>query len=145
MWGKRLEDLPGSKNFFTAVAWASVTAVIPQISVSLDITCGMAVAFVFVFTLVFSKSVLSDTLDIQSDRLIGRETIPIVMGEGPARLLLQAMTVLKGGVLIGAFHFGCVPSVSGPCFCRRFYIGFVRDFVIEKPGFLGWPWKGCWV
>ncbi|TFH65372.1 MAG: 4-hydroxy-3-methylbut-2-enyl diphosphate reductase [Gemmatimonadales bacterium] len=112
VWGKRLEDLPGSKNFFTAMAWAALTAVVPQISVSLEITCSMVVAFVFVFALVFSKSVLSDTLDIQSDRLIGRETIPIVMGEGPARVLLKGIAVLTGIVLIAALPFGCVPSLS---------------------------------
>jgi len=135
VWGKRLEDLPGSKNFFTAVAWASVTAVIPQISVSLDITCGMIVAFVFVFTLVFSKSVLSDTLDIQSDRLIGRETIPIVMGEGPARLLLQGMTVFTGAVLIAAFPFGWVPSVSLVLLLPLFYIWICQGLCDKKSRF----------
>ncbi|HOO90995.1 MAG TPA: 4-hydroxy-3-methylbut-2-enyl diphosphate reductase, partial [Syntrophales bacterium] len=35
VWGKRLEDVPGSKNIFTALGWAVVTAVIPQVSVSL--------------------------------------------------------------------------------------------------------------
>ena len=122
VWGKRLEDLPGSKNFFTAMAWAAVTAVVPSISVNLEVSCSMVVAFVFVFALVFSKSVLSDTLDIQSDRLIGRETIPIVMGEGPARILLKGIAVLTGIVLIAALPAGCTPSLSLALLAPVFYI-----------------------
>ncbi len=112
VWGKRLEDVPGSKNIFTALGWAVVAAVVPQLSISLEITCSMVVAFVFVFVLVFSKSVLSDTIDIQSDRLIGRETIPVIMGEARARVLLKGVSILAGIMLIAAIPAGCVPSVS---------------------------------
>ena len=112
VWGKRLEDVPGSKNIFTALGWAVVAAVVPQLSISLEITCSMVVAFLFVFVLVFSKSVLSDTIDIQSDRLIGRETIPVIMGEARARVLLKGVSILAGIMLIAAIPAGCVPSVS---------------------------------
>ena len=122
VWGKRLEDLPGSKNFFTAVAWAAVTGVVPQISVGMEITCSMTVAFIFVFALVFAKSVLSDTLDIQSDRLIGRETIPILIGEAPSRALLRGVTVLTGVGLIAAVPTGCTPSLSMALLASLFYL-----------------------
>ena len=112
VWGKRLEDVPGSKNIFTAMGWAVVAAVVPQVSVNPEITCGVVVAFMFVFVLVFSKSVLSDTIDIQSDRLIGRETIPVIMGEARARTLLKGVSILAGIVLIAAMPVGCVPSLS---------------------------------
>ncbi|MBN2539624.1 MAG: 4-hydroxy-3-methylbut-2-enyl diphosphate reductase [Deltaproteobacteria bacterium] len=112
VWGKRLEDVPGSKNIFTALGWAVVAAVVPQMSVNPEITCPMVVAFLFVFVLVFSKSVLSDTIDIQSDRLIGRETIPVIMGEARARVLLKGVSILAGIMLIAAIPAGCAPSVS---------------------------------
>lgn len=112
VWGKRLEDVPGSKNIFTAMGWAVVAAVVPQVSVSLEITCPMVVAFLFVFVLVFSKSVLSDTIDIQSDRLIGRETIPVIIGEARARALLKGVSILAGIMLIAATTAGCAPSLS---------------------------------
>jgi len=135
VWGKRLEDLPGSKNFFTAMAWAAVTAVVPQISVSLEITCSMVVASVFVFALVFSKSVLSDTLDIQSDRLIGRETIPVVMGEARARVLLKGIAVLTGIVLITALPASCVPSVSLALLAPVFYLWICLGLCDKKSRF----------
>ncbi|MBW2557701.1 MAG: UbiA family prenyltransferase, partial [Deltaproteobacteria bacterium] len=102
----------GSKNIFTAMGWAAVAAVVPQVSVNLEITCPMVVASMFVFVLVFSKSVLSDTIDIQSDRLIGRETIPVIMGEARARNLLKGISIFAGIVLIAAMPVGCAPSFN---------------------------------
>ncbi len=135
VWGKRLEDLPGSKNFFTAMAWAALTAVVPRISVTMEMSCSMVVAFVFVFALVFSKSVLSDELDIQSDRLIGRETIPIVMGEGPARILLKGIAVLTGIMLIAALPADCVPSLSLALLVPVFYIWICLGLCDKKSRF----------
>jgi len=44
---ERMKDLPGSKNVLTALAWAAVTALVPQIELSLTVTVGMVLAFFF--------------------------------------------------------------------------------------------------
>ena len=135
VWGRRLEDVPGSKNIFTAMGWAVVAAVVPQVSVNLEVTCPMVVAFMFVFVLVFSKSVLSDTIDIQSDRLIGRETIPVIMGEAPARTLLKAVSILAGIMLIVAVPAGCAPSLSLVLLAPVFYIWICLGLCDKKTRF----------
>ena len=135
VWGKRLEDVPASKNIFTAMAWAVLTAVVPQMSVSLEITCGMVIAFLFVFALVFSKSVLSDTLDVQSDRLLGRETIPVVMGKTRARTLLKGTLIFAGIMLVAAMFAGCVPSLSLILLTSVFYIWICLELCDRKISF----------
>ncbi|PIP06617.1 MAG: hypothetical protein COX51_08390, partial [Syntrophobacteraceae bacterium CG23_combo_of_CG06-09_8_20_14_all_50_8] len=72
---RSLKELPGSKNVSMSLAWAMVTAVLPGVGLGFSVSAGMVVAFLFVFTVVFIRSVISDVLDIQNDRLIGRETI----------------------------------------------------------------------
>jgi len=79
-----LKELPGSKNISTATAWAAVAAVLPQVEISLAITPGVIVSFLFTFGIVFVRSAMSDVLDIQSDRLIGRETIPCLLYTSPS-------------------------------------------------------------
>ncbi|MEA1970845.1 MAG: 4-hydroxy-3-methylbut-2-enyl diphosphate reductase [Thermodesulfobacteriota bacterium] len=130
--GRRLEDVPASKNVFTAMAWAVVTAVVPQVSVSLEITCPMVVAFLFVFVLVFSKSVLSDTIDVQSDRLLGRETIPVVMGKTHARTLLKSISIFAGIMLVAAMYAGCTPSLSLILLVSVFYIWICLELCDRK-------------
>jgi len=135
-WGsKRLADIPGSKNVFTAAAWGLVTVLIPQSAVNLDVTMGTVVAFLFVFNIVFVKSALSDMLDIQSDRLVGRETIPVVMGEKPTRKLLQVISMLTGVILITAAVTGYAPLLSLALLGSIFYIWICFGFYDRKTRF----------
>ena len=135
-WGcKRLADIPGSKNLFTAAAWGLVTVLIPQSAVSLEVTMGTVMAFLFVFNIVFVKSALSDMLDIQSDRLVGRETIPVVMGEKPTRKLLQVISILTGVIMITAAVTGYAPWLSLALLASIFYIWICLGFYDRKTQF----------
>ncbi len=135
-WGlKRLVDIPGSKNVFTATAWGLVTVLIPQFAIGLEITTGTIVAFLFIFNIVFVKSALSDMIDIQSDRLVGRETIPVVIGEEHTLKLLQGISILTGVVLIAAVPAGYAPSLSLVILVSIFYIWICFRFYDRKTRF----------
>ncbi len=97
---KRLGDIPGSKTILTAVAWAAVTVLLPLISSNKSLTAATLIAFLFVFVVVFAKSALSDMIDIQSDRLVGKETIPVIIGENRTRQLLQTISITMALLLI---------------------------------------------
>ncbi len=140
--GKKLEDVPGSKNIFTATGWAVVAAVVPQMSADLEINCGMVVAFLFVFALVFSKSVLSDTIDVQSDRLIGRETIPVIMGKEHTRTLLKIISIFTGIVLVAATSTGCTSSLSLILLVSVFYIWICLELCDRKAWFSKMTFEG---
>jgi 4-hydroxy-3-methylbut-2-enyl diphosphate reductase len=134
---RRLKDLPGSKNISTAIAWAAVTALLPWIEVSLKPTAGAATAFLFIAGIVFIRSALSDILDIQSDRLIGRETLPVLIGGTRTLLLLQG---ISGGlfVLLGAAHpAGWATSLSFFLLACVFYIWICFKLYDRRSGFSG--------
>jgi len=109
---KKMGDIPGSKNVFIAVAWAVVTVVVPQMELDLAVTPQMVVAFLFVFTVVFVKSALSDMIDIQSDRLVGKETIPVVIGEKNTQKLLKSMSVIVAVILLASYLIGYGSSLT---------------------------------
>ena len=90
---QRLKDIPGSKNISMATAWGIVTAVLPALNNSQNFSAGMAVAFMFTFTLVFIRSAMSEIMEIQSDKLLGHETIPVVIGKEKTRVLLKIITI----------------------------------------------------
>lgn len=118
----RIKDLPGSKNVLTALAWASVTSLVPQIELSLTVTVGLVLAFLFNFTLVFVKSTLSDMINIQSDRLIGRETIPVLVGAKKTRNLLVVIATFMVIVMALSFPLGWTSSLSFALLVSLFYI-----------------------
>lgn len=85
---RSISDLPGSKNIFMALAWATVAVILPSLRDGRVAVSGLLVSFVFVFYLVFSRSVISDIWDIQRDRLKGRETMPVLLGMSYVRRFL---------------------------------------------------------
>jgi 4-hydroxybenzoate polyprenyltransferase len=95
-----------------ALAWAAVAAVLPRIEIHLSVSPALIVAFLFTFSIVFMRSALSDVMDIQSDRLIGRETIPVLIGEEKTRLLVQGISAALLVLLVLAYAAGWSSSLS---------------------------------
>ncbi|KAF0156948.1 MAG: 4-hydroxy-3-methylbut-2-enyl diphosphate reductase [Syntrophaceae bacterium] len=109
---QRLKDIPGSKNFFIAAAWGMVTAVLPALNNSQQASAGMAVAFIFTFALVFIRSAMSDIMDIQSDKLLGRETIPVMIGKEKTQVLLKIIILILLIVLLISTPVGWSSTLS---------------------------------
>lgn len=134
---KSLKDFPGSKNISTAMAWAAVAALPPQLEISLAVTPGMAVAYLFTFGIVFVCSAISDTLDVQSDRLIGRETIPVLIGEKRAQILLKRILFLLFILLVISGFLKWTSSVSFALLTCIFFVWIYFKLYDRKSAFSG--------
>jgi 4-hydroxy-3-methylbut-2-enyl diphosphate reductase len=104
---RSLKDIPGSKTPLVALGWAMACAVLPAGSLletrGAEALPGFAVSFLFAAGMVFWRTALSDLLDIQGDRMVGRETIPILIGVRKAgRLLLGLLASMSAIVVVGA-------------------------------------------
>jgi len=89
-----LKEIPGSKTFLVAVAWAFVTTLIPAISDSHNPELKTLIVLLFVMLLVFVRSALFDVFEVQGDRIVGRETLPVCIGEKKTLLILQVLMVI---------------------------------------------------
>jgi 4-hydroxy-3-methylbut-2-enyl diphosphate reductase len=129
---RRLRDLPGTKNLFMASAWALVIAVIPYVGWPLDISEDMIVAALFIFSIVFVRSSLSDLIEIQSDRLLGRETIPVVIGENRTRKLLDGISFLLALLLVLSYPLKWTTSLSFTLFPCVYYMWICFELCDRK-------------
>jgi (E)-4-hydroxy-3-methyl-but-2-enyl pyrophosphate reductase len=107
-----LKDIPGSKNIFMASAWGMVTAVLPALSNSPNFNAGTVVAFIFTFVLVFIRSAMSDIMEIQSDKLLGRETIPVIFGKEQTQVLLKMILLILLVILMISYPSGWSSTLS---------------------------------
>jgi 4-hydroxy-3-methylbut-2-enyl diphosphate reductase len=90
---RRLKDIPTSKTLFVPLAWAAGTLVLPAVSTQTPLPWWEIGVLAFMtFLIVFLRSALLDIRDIQGDRMIGKETIPIVIGTKQTLQLLVGMT-----------------------------------------------------
>jgi len=156
---QRLRDIPGSKTVFVALAWGIVTSLLPALTAGERVLPGTAVAFLFSAVLVFVRSTLYDFKDIQGDLMVGKETIPIVLGRRKAEILAVSLLIFLGGLLTVAGPLGWATSVTSWLLFSLGYVVFYywlfrqrivgRGFLFEGavdasfifPGLLAFFWS----
>ena len=119
---RSVRELPGSKNLSMSLAWAMVTAILPAAGGGFHLNAGTAVAFSFTFAVVFIRSVMSDILDMQNDRLVGRETIPVILGRETSEKIVKIIWGVLFLLLAFAFPAGWSASVSIALLLCLFYV-----------------------
>jgi (E)-4-hydroxy-3-methyl-but-2-enyl pyrophosphate reductase len=108
----RLRDIPGSKTVLIAMAWGIVTSILPRLSVSGNIHLNTAIIFLWSLSLVFVRTAFFDILDMQGDRIVGKETIPILLGEKRALRLLKTILAINFGILFISSVFQLISSLG---------------------------------
>jgi 4-hydroxybenzoate polyprenyltransferase len=102
----RIKDIPASKTILIALAWAMVTTFFAPLSVYGFTTVSSVFVFFWSAGLVFVRTAFFDILDMHGDRMVGRETLPIVLGEKPTILILKSTLGILAitGILASAFQ-----------------------------------------
>jgi (E)-4-hydroxy-3-methyl-but-2-enyl pyrophosphate reductase len=107
---RRIKDIPGSKTVLIAVAWGVVAAILPSLQHP-GVVSSPATVVIFIWStcMAFVRTAFFDLLDIQGDRIVGKETLPVALGEKHTRVLLKAMLITGATTLAAAGAFGIVP------------------------------------
>jgi 4-hydroxy-3-methylbut-2-enyl diphosphate reductase len=142
---RSLKQIKGSKELFFSVALAVYTALIPFLGSGGHYFTSLTVAFVFTFCIVLIRSVLLDIRNIQGDKIVGKETIPIAIGKKRTKITLESIAVLLAVFLvitpkigwtsyIGVFMVSCVIYACGYLYLYHKRIladGLLCEFVVD--------------
>ncbi len=120
---RSLAQIPGSKEMFISIAWAVSTGLIPFLGSPASSLSSLPVVLAFTFSMVFIRTVLLDVRDVQGDRIIGKETIPIAIGKNNTKAILVVMSILLSILLIispmkgwtSGFSYYLLPCVVYAC------------------------------
>ncbi len=156
---RSLEQIPGSKEIFYGIAWAVSTALIPFLGANKSFMPSLVIAISFAFSLAFIRAVVLDIRDIQGDRILGKETIPIAIGKERTKTLLFAITALITILLsvspflgwtttLGYYLLPCVAYACGYqyLFLKRMVsegliLETIADFNFILAGIIAFIWK----
>jgi len=108
----RLRDIPGSKTALIAMAWGIVTSLLPRLSVSEGLHLSTVIIFLWSLSLVFVRTAFFDILDMQGDRIIGKETIPILLGEKRTLSILKKILIANVGLLLFSSSFQLISNLG---------------------------------
>ncbi|MDT8380118.1 MAG: 4-hydroxy-3-methylbut-2-enyl diphosphate reductase [Desulfotignum sp.] len=102
---RRIKDIPGSKTILITMAWGIVTTILPAVDTR-SMPTWHTVAFLYAAGLVFSRTAFFDIVAIQGDRIAGRETLPILLGEKKSFVLIRCVLAGVMVLLTGAWLTG---------------------------------------
>jgi len=109
---RRIRDVPGSKTILIAVAWGIVTAIFPALQKGGAVDVSTGLAFCWATSFVFVRTAFFDVLDMQGDRIVGKETLPILMGERRTLKVLKLLLLISTGVLVLASAIGIFKPIG---------------------------------
>jgi (E)-4-hydroxy-3-methyl-but-2-enyl pyrophosphate reductase len=107
----RIKDIPGSKTLLIVAAWGTVTCLLPAVANRTG-PAAVIVVFLFAVGLVFSRTAFFDILAIQGDRITGKETLPILLGEKKSFAIIQTVLVGELGLIIVACLAGLLVTTA---------------------------------
>ena len=156
---RSLEQIPGSKEIFYSIAWAVSTALIPFLGTRKSFIPSFAIAIAFAFSIAFIRAVVLDIRDIQGDRILGKETIPIAIGKERTKTILIILTASAAVLLfvsslvvwtttLGYYLLPCVAYAFGYqyLFQKRIVsegllLETIADFNFIFTGIIAFVWK----
>jgi len=109
---RRIRDVPGSKTILIAIAWGTVTAVLPALVVPDHLSWNTGLVFLWSAGIVFVRTAFFDILDMQGDRIVGKETLPILLGEKRSMWLLKVVLAALTVMLVFAAALQLISSLG---------------------------------
>ena len=155
---RRIRDIPGSKTFLIAAAWSVVISLLPALAAR-QVSFATLLVMAWTGGIVFSRSAFFDLMDIQGDRLVGRETLPVLLGEKRAAGLIRHNLLVMMLLLLVMSLAGLVPSLgyllllvplsmaavirahAGGRIPSGARLEFLMESVFILAGVLGFTWK----
>ena len=108
----RIRDIPGSKTILIAVAWGVVTSILPAISAGNLFGLKTLLVFFWATGLAFARTAFFDILDMQGDRIVGKETIAILLGEKKSIRMLKTVLGIWVALIISSSLTGIIPALG---------------------------------
>ncbi len=100
-----LRQIPGSKEVVVAMALATVTVLTPVWQQGRAWDLRVFAATFLVGVLAFVRTVIYEIRDMQNDQIVGRETLPILLGRRAAQIVIVGMLgLLLAGTLWQTFE-----------------------------------------
>jgi 4-hydroxy-3-methylbut-2-enyl diphosphate reductase len=107
---KKIKDIPASKSLSVALGWGGVTTLIPALGEGSWSDPAVPIIFFILCGLVYIRSGLFDILDMQGDLIVGKETLPILIGETRTIRLLKGLGILIMAALLLGSLTGIITS-----------------------------------
>ncbi len=141
-------NIPASKTIEITTIWAVLTTILPAISSNNEVNFNIKtfIAFFCSICLVFARTTFFDMIDMQGDKIAGKETLPTLIGKSRSFIIINIVLILTLLTLFISTYFSVIPIVGyylsiSPIFLmvvflsynkKKLYDTFVPEFLVES-------------
>lgn len=126
---RRIRDIPGSKTILIALAWGVVTTGLPALAAEKAQLPSSLLAMIWAIGMVFCRTAFFDVLDIQGDRIVGKETLPIILGNrNTMKLLKRILLLLILSILLAGALGLLTPLAYALAICPLLLLLIIRSY-----------------
>lgn len=108
----KIKNIPTSKTLFIPLGWASATALVPLLPYMFEAFGRLFFTFWIIFLMVLIRTVLMDFLAVRGDRMVGKETLVVLVGEGKAARYVSGMLMILALSLMAGPSLGLSTGFS---------------------------------
>jgi len=110
---ERLRDIPTSKDLAVALAWGTIMVIIPVVAQEGRLFSAAPLAvFSFIALLSYIRSAIFGIKGIQEDTIVGKETMPAVVGKEKMKIILGLLTLAMACILLLSGLMGFTTKLS---------------------------------
>jgi 4-hydroxy-3-methylbut-2-enyl diphosphate reductase len=125
---RSIRDIPGSKTVLISLAWGVVTALFPILAATGAITWATIPTVAWAVGTVFVRTAFFEILDMQGDQIVGKNTIPILLGKKPTLALLRLTLLFLFVIMFLSVVSGILPGLALGLLLCPIYLAVVISF-----------------
>ncbi|MDX9818047.1 MAG: 4-hydroxy-3-methylbut-2-enyl diphosphate reductase [Desulfococcus multivorans] len=125
---RSIRDIPGSKTLLISLAWGVVTALFPILAATGTVAWATIFTFIWSVAMVFVRTAFFEVLDMQGDQIVGKNTIPILLGKKQTLALLRLILLFVFVMLFLSVVFGVLPGLALALILCPIYLAVVMAF-----------------
>ncbi|MDD5645406.1 MAG: 4-hydroxy-3-methylbut-2-enyl diphosphate reductase [bacterium] len=111
---RRMKDIPLSKTILVSAAWASISVFLPlfgykEVSPPPISPALIIFTFIYIGSLIFTRCLTYDLVEIHADRMIGKESLAVLKGESFTKKTIFIMTFISALMAVSASFLKIIP------------------------------------
>jgi 4-hydroxy-3-methylbut-2-enyl diphosphate reductase len=106
-------DFPASRTVVVTVGWVVSLALLPALANPELVGAAWPIAILFAFGMTLMRSGLMELRDIQGDQIVGKRTLPILLGKEQTEVMLACVCAAMAVMLVSGVVNGWVASSIG--------------------------------
>ncbi|MBZ0218614.1 MAG: UbiA family prenyltransferase [Fimbriimonadaceae bacterium] len=128
----RIKDLFIGKNLAPAIGWAATVCLYPVVNAGRNLDLEVLSCFAAILVGSFLLEIICDVRDYVGDKQANIKSIPVQLGLGRTKLIINVLNTVSGLAVLIAVIFEILPLPWILLFINNVFVGFIANVMFDR-------------